>query len=144
MLLLGSCIFTKIPALLDCGYIPATDIRRGYAHDGQGQDESDVATDRDGHDGRSGAAAGGSGANPILNAMTRGRITLTTMARRIGWKAVTKMMSARIADVTTTTRSCSSTSMGASLAKPSGPRPCFAANEAATPDPHSTGNASRG
>ena len=22
MLLLGSCIFTKIPALLDCGYIP--------------------------------------------------------------------------------------------------------------------------
>jgi len=25
MLLLGSCIFTKIPALLDCGYIPTYD-----------------------------------------------------------------------------------------------------------------------
>ena len=30
MLLLGSCIFTKIPALLDCGYIPTLPLLRCF------------------------------------------------------------------------------------------------------------------
>ena len=31
MLLLGSCIFTKIPALLDCGYIPTCMLHAAFS-----------------------------------------------------------------------------------------------------------------